>query len=212
MKITKKLMCILLAALLLSGCVAMSQAPSTTGNAQQDTNAASQTKPEPHNTTTPTTKPEETKPVATLPIITEPPKKAAPDFTVVDKDGNEVKLSDYLSQPVVLNFWASWCFPCLAELTHFNKKSQEYDGQIQFLMVNCTASDTREEADAVITSRGYVFPVFYDMDGNAMRAYQVSAIPVTYFIDSEGYIVKKFVGSLEAKDLQWYIDLLLAAG
>lgn len=206
MKCIQKLLCVLLAALLLSGCVAVSQPTTTTENPQPHSTAASQPKTEPSSSAVLTTKPE-----PTLPIITEPPKKAAPDFTVVDKDGNEVKLSDFLGQPVVLNFWASWCFPCLAELTYFDKKSQEYEGQIQFMMVNCTSYDTKEDADAVINNRGYVFPVFYDVEGNGASAYQVSTIPVTYFIDTEGYIVKKYVGSLEEKDLQWYINQLLAA-
>ena len=206
MKITKLLMSFLLTAACLVGCASMSQ-PTT-----QLTQPTTQPVP---TTTQPQTKPSEptvpptTRPAPTLPVVTEPPKKLAPDFTVYDAEGNEVKLSDYLGQPVVLNFWASWCFPCLSELPHFNKKSQEYEGQIQFLMVNCTAADKREDADAVIRNRGYVFPVFYDIDGNAVSAYQISGIPATYIIDAEGYIVEKVVGSLKEQDLQWLIHKLL---
>ena len=204
MTMIQKLLCILLAALLLSGCVPTSAPTSQIENPQPHTTVASQPKQEPDNTTVPTTKP-----VATLPIITEPPKKVAPDFTVYDAEGNEVKLSDYLGQPVVLNFWASWCLPCLSELPHFNKKYQEYGDQIQFLMVNVTAYDTREEADAVINNRGYIFPVFYDTEASAAKAYQVSGIPATYIIDAEGYIVEKVVGSLKEQDLQRLINKLL---
>ncbi len=213
MKITAKLLSILLIAALLSGCVTMSQTPSgTTPDLQQSTSTVAQLPTEPSEPTAPTTQPVVTQPVATQPAPTQPPQKAAPDFTVVDAEGNEVKLSDFLGQPVVLNFWASWCFPCLAELVHFDKKYQEYGDQIQFLMVNCTTYDTKEEADAVINNRGYVFPVFYDIQGSGASAYQVSSIPVTYFIDAEGYIMKKYVGSMAEKDLQWYIDKLLAGG
>ena len=76
-------------------------------------------------------------------------------------------------------------------------------------MVNVTAYDTREEADAVINNRGYIFPVFYDTEASAAKAYQVSGIPATYFIDAEGYIVEKVVGSLKEQDLQWLINKLL---
>ena len=62
----------------------------------------------------------------------------APDFTVYDGAGNEVRLSDYLGKPVVLNFWASWCGPCRMEMPHFQEKQLELEGEVQFLMVNVT--------------------------------------------------------------------------
>ena len=93
---------------------------------------------------------------------TQPIEHLAPDFTVYDANGNPVKLSDFIGKPVVLNFWASWCPPCKSEMPDFQEVYQELGGQVQFLMVNTTVSDTMADAKAFIQSMGYTFPVFYD--------------------------------------------------
>ena len=61
---------------------------------------------------------------------------AAPDFTVYNKEGKSVKLSDMKGTPVVLNFWASWCPPCKAEMPDFDEIAKEYSGKVVFMMVN----------------------------------------------------------------------------
>ena len=207
MKTAKTLLSILLIIVLLCGCTSVQQTqPATT----QDLQTQPTTQPTVPPTTQPTVPPT-TLPPVTVPPVTEPQYKPAADFTVYDAEGNEVKLSDFIGQPVILNFWASWCFPCLAELPYFEKKSQEYGDQVQFLMVNVTSYDTMEDAKAVLENRGYTFPVFFDTEGVAAAAYHVSSIPATYAINAEGCIVKKVVGSLQLQDLQWLIDLVLAA-
>ena len=91
----------------------------------------------------------------------------APDFTVFDIDGNAVKLSDFQGKPVILNFWASWCGPCKAEMPDFEKKYKELGDKVQFLMVNITSGDDFETAKDYIAQQGYQFPVFYDTTGEA---------------------------------------------
>lgn len=207
MKLTKTLLSILLIVALLCGCTPVAQTqPSTSQNLEQPTSTATQPQP---STTQPTPT---TQPTVTEPPVTEPEDPLAPDFTVYDAEGNEVKLSDFIGQKVILNFWASWCAPCLAEMIHFQKKYEEYGDQIQFLMVNLTTSDTVEDANAVLKKWSYTFPVFYDLEGNAMQTYGISSIPATYVIDEEGRIIDSVVGSLNVKELQKRIDLLLATG
>ena len=134
----------------------------------------------------------------------------APDFTVYDKDGNAVSLSDFIGKPTVVNFWASWCGPCQMEMPDFDKKYKELGEEIYFLMVNMTdgAQETLETAKKFVEESGYSFPVYYDTDVDAAMTYGVSSIPSTYFIDSEGHAIAWAQGMIDAETLQTGIDMI----
>ena len=140
----------------------------------------------------------------------EVPKVVAPDFTVYDRDGNEVKLSDFLGKPVVLNFWASWCGPCKMEMPDFDETYLELGDEVQFLMINLTdgISESVDSAAEFIAGQGYSFPVFYDTAGNAAAIYGINSIPTTYFIDAEGYAITYAVGAISGETLRQGIDLI----
>ena len=144
------------------------------------------------------------------PEETEPPKVEAPDFTAVDADGTEVKLSDYVGKPIVLNFWASWCSPCKSEMPEFNAAWEELDGEVQFLMVNMTdgARETVESAREYVEGEGFTFPVLFDTKSEAAIAYSAYSLPTTYFIDAEGYLVARAVGAIDGETLQKGLDLI----
>jgi len=141
---------------------------------------------------------------------TPPVEKAlAPDFTVYDGQGNEVHLSDFRGKPVVLNFWASWCGPCRSEMPDFEAAFQNLGDEVHFLMVNATGGqETVESAQEFIDQTGYTFPVYFDTDYSAAMAYGVSALPMTFFIDAEGYPVAYAQGAMSAQTLQTGIDMV----
>ena len=133
----------------------------------------------------------------------------APDFTVYDRDGNPVKLSDYRGKPVVLNFWSSRCGPCQMEMPDFQKAYEDLGEEIHFIMVNVTDGswDTVDSASAFIAENNYTFPVFYDTDISAASAYGVSSLPTTYFIDAEGNGVAYGMGAMDLETLMSGIDM-----
>ena len=135
----------------------------------------------------------------------------APDLTVYDREGNPHKLSDFRGKPMLLNFWASWCGPCQMEMPDFQKYFESHGDKVSFVIVNLTdgQQETVESASAFIAEKGYTFPVYYDTDIDAAMKYGVSAVPVSYFIDAEGYFVAWAQGALSADMLQQGMDLLL---
>lgn len=137
---------------------------------------------------------------------------AAPDFTVVDWDGEEVSLSDFREKPVVLNFWASWCGPCQIEMPHFQEAYDAYGQDIHFLMVNLTdgSRETLDTAKQFLEDSGYTFPVYFDTAYEGAIAYGVMSIPVTYFINADGNAVAYANTSLSAEVLQMGIDMIYA--
>ncbi len=141
----------------------------------------------------------------------EPELTPAPDFTVYDKDGNEVHLSDFAGKPIVLNFWASWCSPCKSEMPDFHQAYLDYGEEVQFLMVNMTdgSRETVDSASAFIEEQGYTFPVFYDTGYDAALTYGAYALPTTYFIDAEGYAVAWAQSALSPENLQKGLDMIL---
>ncbi len=134
----------------------------------------------------------------------------APDFTVTDKDGSKVKLSDMKGKPVVLNFWASWCPPCKAEMPDFEQMYKKYGNEINFMIVNSTdgQQETVETAKAYIEQNGYTFPVYYDTMYEGAYAYQVHSLPSTFFIDASGNVVTYAMGALDGATLEKGIGMI----
>lgn len=135
----------------------------------------------------------------------------SPDFTVLDSDGNEVRLSDFAGEPIVINFWATWCPPCRAELPDFNEMYTKYGNDVNFLMVNLTdgISETIEGVKSFVSQEGYTFPVYYDTKSDAANTYSVYSIPLTLFIDKSGSIIGNHVGAMSGQTLESYLLRLL---
>ena len=174
---------------------------------------------EPDDSTEPSAPADPTEPAEpsdpTDPTEPEKPKKEltnpAPNFTVLDYNGNQVKLSDYIGKPIVLNFWATWCGYCKVEMPDFERARQE-NPDVLFLMVNATDGEyeTVESAKAFIEANGYGFEVVFDTTGQAQSAYHITGFPTTYFIDEVGNLVVYARGAISYNRLMQ--NLLLIKG
>lgn len=139
-------------------------------------------------------------------------KVKAPDFTVIDYDGNEATLNDFIGTPIVLNFWASWCPPCRDEMPHFNKVSEEYrEDELLFLMVDLVdgSTETVETGKRYIEGNGFTFKVLFDTKQDAAITYGIRSIPCTFFIDRDGYIIGGARGSIDEDTLRYGISLII---
>ena len=97
----------------------------------------------------------------------DPTLEAAVDFTLKDRFGVEHKLSDFYGKPIIINFWATWCPPCQAELPYFNEAYTRYQDHIQFLMVDLGDGSSSSDSNTIqfVDENGYSFPLFFDSYG-----------------------------------------------
>lgn len=104
-------------------------------------------------------------------------------------------LSDLRGKVVVVNLWASWCPPCRAEMPALERVYQAVRGEgVEILAVNTTYQDSLSEAAAFSERYGLSFPILIDASGVVARQYQLTALPSTFFIDTEGVIRKVVIG------------------
>ena len=179
--------------------------------------AGTETTAAPAETTAPAQTAPSTTEAATIPTETDPPASEAadlaPDFTVCDKDGNPVSLYSLLGKPVVLNFWASWCGPCKSEMPEFDALYQELGDEVTFMMINVTTSEeSKADPEQLIADLGYTFPVYYDLEGEAVSVYGVSAFPTTFFIGAGGEAVAYAVGAIDGSTLRRGIEMTRGNG
>ncbi len=118
----------------------------------------------------------------------------ADDFVVETMDGKQVKLSDYKGKTVFVNFWATWCPPCVGELPEFEAVYPEYKDKIQFLIVS-TDTD-KSKAVEFIKEKGYTMPFFWDNGKAASKVYSIQAIPTSILIGEDGKILNMHLGGM----------------
>lgn len=119
----------------------------------------------------------------------------APNFTLTTTEGEEVSLRDFLGQKVLLNFWATWCPPCRAEMPDMQRFYEDKD--IVILAVNLT--ETRNESEDVypfIEDYGITFPVLLDEKSEVSFLYQIQPIPTNFLINRDGTIHNVAYGAL----------------
>lgn len=137
--------------------------------------------------------------------------KQAPSLIVYTEEKKEITLAEKKGKPVVINFWASWCPPCLEELPYFEEMFNKYKDKVEFMMVDLVdyQRETLEKGKALITQNNYTFPVFYDLKQTAARNYSLYSIPQTVFVDENGNEIKTHIGKIEKANLESYIQNLI---
>ncbi len=119
----------------------------------------------------------------------------APDFELQTMDGETVKLSDYRGQKVMINFWATWCPPCRAEMPDMQKFYENED--VEILAVNLTQTESdASDVTKFVDDFGLTFPILMDENITVANQYEIKPIPTSYFVDSEGYIQYVALGAM----------------
>ncbi len=125
---------------------------------------------------------------------------AAADVAMVDFDGNLVTIAEFEGKPLVVNFWASWCAPCLTEMPGFERVYQKHRQAVQFLGVNL--ADDVVPALRVVEETGITYPLARDIQGEAFAAFGGFGMPTTVFLDENGAVIELYTGGLTADELE----------
>lgn len=135
----------------------------------------------------------------------------APDFTLMDLNGEEHQLSDYKGQGVFVNFWGTWCKPCEKEFPLMEKQYQVYKDQgVQILAVNIAQSDY--EVRQFAEQRDLTFPIVIDKTKSVMEAYNIRPLPTTLLVNAEGKIEKIITGEMSEEDIKSYMEQIKPTG
>ncbi|NPA90490.1 MAG: redoxin domain-containing protein [Chloroflexi bacterium] len=132
----------------------------------------------------------------------------APNFVIVSEDGTSISLNDLQGHPVVLNFWATWCPPCKAEMPALDAAYQKYkkDGLI---MLAIDEQEDRERVQAFRKAMNLSLPMALDSRGVVGRAYLVRGLPTTFFITREGKVALRWTGMLRERSLNAGLKAIL---
>ena len=138
-------------------------------------------------------------------------QKAAPEFRLKSFDGGEVALADLKGKPVVLNFWASWCYPaCYEEAPLLEATWKKYQGR-GLMMVGVVSQDKDANALEFLQRFGFTFPNAPDPGSKVSIDYGVYGVPETFFIDRHGRIAYKHVGAVTPAIMEAQVQSLLQA-
>ncbi|NRD79602.1 TlpA family protein disulfide reductase [Bacillus sp. BRMEA1] len=129
----------------------------------------------------------------------------APDFELKTLTGETVKLSSLKGKKVMLNFWATWCPPCKAEMPEIEQFYKTAGNNTAILSVNI---DPQLDVKGFVKENKITFPILLDTDDKVNGTYQIISIPTTYFIDSNGIIQNKIVGQMKLADMNDNMSIL----
>ncbi len=127
----------------------------------------------------------------------------APDFELETLTGETIRLSDLQGKPVLVNFWATWCAPCVLEMPNFQKYYENHPGQFEVLAINY--DESKDDVAEFIRDMGVTFPVLFDTDFKVHGVYRFPGYPTSYIIDRLGVVRFQHVGLMDESTLEKYL-------
>jgi peroxiredoxin len=134
----------------------------------------------------------------------------APDFTLEDLSGNRMNLHDFKGRVVFLNFWATWCIPCRAEMPQMEKLHREFKDQgLEIIAVNFR--EDKQTVRKFVAELGLTFRILLDPDGSVSNEYGAWSLPLSYFVDRKGIFIGKVNGDRpwDGKEARAFVRELL---
>jgi len=130
------------------------------------------------------------------------------EWKLVDREGNSVALSDFSGKVILLNYWATWCPPCVAEMPSLQKLYDDYQDKMVFIFLT---SDDKSKVDAFMKKRNFTLPVYFQTSKAPAKLF-TSSLPTTFLIDQNGKILIDEVGASDwnGESMRAILDKLLA--
>jgi peroxiredoxin len=135
----------------------------------------------------------------------------APDFSLQTLEGGVLQLSGLFGQPFLISYWATWCGPCMNELSILGRIYAEYQGQgLKIVTINAIEQDNLSQVQQMVMEQGINFPVLLDKDEQFARSYQAMFFPTTYYVDQNGVIREIVLGDTSEGEFRQKIENLLS--
>jgi thiol-disulfide isomerase/thioredoxin len=133
------------------------------------------------------------------------------DLVLKDAGGRKVRLSELRGKPVVLNFWATWCGPCNAEMPMLVDLEKRYAGRgVTFIGASLDDAKTKSKIPAFLAEYNIAFPVWYGATADDLDQFKLGgAVPSTVFLDAEGHVVARIIGQARPEEVTARVEWLL---
>ena len=129
---------------------------------------------------------------------------AAPDISLENLEGKEESLKNYLGEVVMVNFWATWCPPCKAELPVLQKYYEDHVDE-GFTIIGIDGGEPQEQVAAFIATTDVTYPIWLDLEGEGSRAFNANSYPSSFVIDRDGTIVLAWTGQISLEMLEKHV-------
>lgn len=137
-----------------------------------------------------------------------------PDFALPDLNGDVHSLGQHRGQAVILNFWTTWCPPCIFEMPALQQVYERYSDQgLTVLGINLTQSDDPDLIEPFREKLGLTFPILLDPESQLSgNLYRVLGLPTSVFIDRKGVVQEVYIGAIPLDDLESKVQLIMGDG